>query len=38
MVGVSIVKLDITTRWERRWGAGATERCYNDKRMMMGGR
>ena len=29
--------MDSDPRRERRWGSGATERCYDNKRLLMGG-
>ena len=38
VAGVGNVQVEGVPRWERRWGAGVTERCYDEKRILMGGR
>ena len=38
MAGVGNVQLEGALHPEMRWGAGATERCYNDKRLLIRGR
>ena len=37
VVGVGDIQVDGTSLWERRWVAGATARCYDNKRLLMGG-
>ena len=38
VAGVGDIQVDGVLHQERRWGAGAMERCYDDKRLLMGGR
>ena len=37
MVGVGKVQVDGVKFQEWMWGAGVTERCYNDEQKLMGG-
>ena len=37
MAGVGDIQVDGVSRQERRWGEGATERCYDDKQILVGG-
>ena len=37
MTGVGEFQVSGVPLQERRWGAGATEKCYNNERLLMGG-
>ena len=38
MAGVGEVQVDGAPHRERRGGEGATKRCYDEKRLLMGGK
>ena len=38
MVGVVNVQVDDIKYWEKRWGAGVTDICYDNEWILMGGK